>query len=135
MANTFILTSGSGSDAKNKGSANMIDWKKVPRGTLSISNIAMAVVIVKIALSEPSYDLAALAAAISAIFIAKVVVEAPRLDLELKIEDLTKEMADLHYQLVLLREAHKEVIKQSEETKSLLSKANITTAFAARSRL
>lgn len=113
----------------------MVDWKKLPQFELpSLPNIAMAVVILKILSSEVSYPLATLVAAVAALFIAKVIFEIPRLDLQRQVLELVKRNEEQKLDLQRLKEVQVEVFKQAEETKAILSKLNLSSAFSPRVR-
>lgn len=101
---------------------------------LVIENIAMLVVIIKIAISPLDYASALMLLPVAALYIAKVIMYDAKLSLSAKQEELEQELSAYKLAFQAMELAQKEVFKQAEETKALLSKLNITSAFAPRNR-
>lgn len=100
--------------------------KNVLRGTISLPNIVIVTVLIKIAFSQLSFP--------SALLLIAAVIMFCDFDYNGKVNALEKDLTELEAAVSILTNAQEEVSKQSEQTKALLSKANIATAFAPKSR-
>lgn len=103
-----------------------MNLKTVLRETISLPAVVVVVVLIKIGVSPLSFPSACLLLAAVLMFC--------DFDYNGKVNALEKDLSSLEASVESLTSLQEEVSKQSEQTKALLSKANIATAFAPKSR-
>lgn len=111
-----------------------VDWKKVPRGTTLVEIFLIIVVLIKVALAPLDFASAAIMLPIAAIFIVKFLISDERKKTVKLLDEFSSEIRFFRTRLDIIQESQKEVVKQSEEIKSVISKLNLASAFGGRKR-
>lgn len=111
-----------------------VDWKKVPRGTTIAEIFLIGTVLLKVALNPLDYASAAIMLPIAIIYITKVLIGDERERTKKRVDDFERQLASAILSISKLQTGQAEVFKQSEETKSIISKLNLASAFGGRKR-
>ncbi len=107
------------------------DWKNISVVAV-LEILAVAAVLIKITYSPLDFASAAMLVPVTALYIAKVVIHDAKIRLEEQLKDLKETVYKHRAAIEMLDSNNKEVVKMAEETKSVLSKLNLTAAFAGR---
>ena len=111
-----------------------VDWKKVPKGTTIAEILLITVVLLKVALNPLDFASAAIMLPIASIYIAKFVIGDEQERTKKRIDEFERQLAQAVISVSQLQQNQTEVLKQAEETKSIISKLNLASAFGGRKR-
>jgi len=104
---------------------NLMDGQK-----LSLTNITLVIIMVKIAVSPFDYAGAAVLLPILASYIHKRHITSKQASSQL--EDFQSQLDSISQQVLKVETDHEEVVKTQVETKKIISNANLATAFSPR---
>lgn len=111
-----------------------VDWRKFPKGTTIVEIFLIVVVLFKVALSPLDFSSAAIMLPLAAIFISKIIISEERKRASKISDEFSSRLVCLEEDVKYIEDSQKEVIRQSEETKSIISKLNLASAFGGRKR-
>lgn len=106
--------------------------KGIPRGTWDV--LLLLTVLVKVAASPLNFASALLLMPVTILYVTKFMIQGERRAFAESIEGMRKEVADCKYTLKLSLDAQAQVFRQADETKAVISKLNLSSAFTPRSQ-